>query len=69
VAIATGAIEQSHGLDEQYFGEGLPVDEQLIQLTLAGEHGVRVPGLVLDQTGTFSYATEGWGSATTAGGW
>ena len=62
VAIATGEVEQSHGLDEQYFGEGLAlVDEQLIQLTWQENTAFVYQASSFDQTGTFSYTTEGWG--------
>ena len=62
VAIPTGQVEQSHSLDERYFGEGLAlVDDQLIQLTWQENTAFVYQAASFDQTGTFSYATEGWG--------
>ena len=62
VAISTGQVEQTHNLDEQYFGEGLAlVDEQLIQLTWQEHTAFVYQASSFDQTGTFAYATEGWG--------
>ena len=62
VAIPTGQVDQSHSLDEQYFGEGLAlVHDQLIQLTWQENTVFVYQASSFDQTGTFAYETEGWG--------
>ncbi len=60
--IATGQVEQSHSLDDQYFGEGLAlVGDQLIQLTWQEHTAFEYRAASFEQTGTFDYTTEGWG--------
>jgi glutaminyl-peptide cyclotransferase len=58
----TGVVVRSVPLDDRYFGEGIAVvDDRLIQLTWQ-EHTALVYGLSdLEQIGTFTYDTEGWG--------
>ena len=58
----TGEVLRLVALDDRYFGEGVAVvDDRIIQLTWQ-EQTALVYGLSdLEQLGTFSYDTEGWG--------
>ncbi|MXZ78939.1 MAG: glutaminyl-peptide cyclotransferase [Acidimicrobiia bacterium] len=62
IDLPTGRVLQEIAADPQHFGEGLAlVDDQLIWLTWqAGTAGVYQRD-TLEQTGSFTYAGEGWG--------
>jgi glutamine cyclotransferase len=58
----TGEALREVPLDEQYFAEGLAlVDDRLIQLTWREQTALVWDADTFEQTGTFSYETEGWG--------
>lgn len=62
VALETGQVLQQRNLTEQYFAEGLVLfDDRLIQLTWQNRVGFIYDKDTFEPTGTFSYATEGWG--------
>lgn len=61
VVLETGAVEQQHDLDAEYFGEGITLyDDRIIQLTWQNRVGF-VYDLDFTQLYTFTYPTEGWG--------
>ncbi|MCY3631875.1 MAG: glutaminyl-peptide cyclotransferase [bacterium] len=62
IELPTGRVLRETAADPQHFGEGLAlVDDQLIWLTWqAGTAGVYRRD-TLEQTGSFAYASEGWG--------
>lgn len=58
----TGLVEEKVPLDDRYFGEGLTImDEKIYQLTWTSNICLVYDVKTLQQTGTFSYPTEGWG--------
>jgi glutaminyl-peptide cyclotransferase len=62
VDLHTGQVLQIKSLPNRYFGEGLVVlDQKIIQLTWRSRKGFVYDRDTLDQIGTFSYPTEGWG--------
>jgi len=64
VDLETGAVLQQHDLPAQYFGEGIVVlTSTIIQLTWQEHVAFLYDRETFSQTGTFSYATEGWGLA------
>jgi glutaminyl-peptide cyclotransferase len=62
VAIKTGTVKQIKNLDKQYFGEGITiVADKLLQLSYISKIGFIYDLNSFEQTGTFSYPTQGWG--------
>lgn len=62
VDLATGEVLQRVDLPAVYFAEGLTAwGDQLIQLTWQEHSGFVYDKDSFTQTGTFEYATEGWG--------
>ena len=62
VALTTGAVLQSQGLDNRFFGEGITVfGDLLIQLTWQSQVGFVYDKQTLTLLRTFTYPTEGWG--------
>jgi glutamine cyclotransferase len=58
----TGEILQIHNLSSEYFGEGITIfDDQIIQLTWKSKIGFVYDKDSFEQSGTFTYTTEGWG--------
>jgi glutamine cyclotransferase len=58
----TGDVLREVPLDDQYFAEGLAmVGNQLIQLTWKEQTALVWDADTFEQTGSFSYDTEGWG--------
>ncbi len=61
IVLQTGKVLKRHNLPEKYFGEGVSFcDNRLIQLTYQSKIGF-IYDLDLQQTGSFTYPTEGWG--------
>jgi glutamine cyclotransferase len=59
--LKTGRVLKIHHLPEKYFGEGVAFcGNTLIQLTYQSNIGF-IYDLDLQQTGSFTYPTEGWG--------
>ena len=62
VDIATGSVQRSHALPEEYFGEGLAlVGDKLVQLTWKAGLAFVYDAATLVQEKTFEYDREGWG--------
>ena len=62
VELATGKVLQINPLDDLYFGEGLTLwQERLLQLTWVSQTGFIYNRETFQETGSFSYPTEGWG--------
>lgn len=62
VTIETGEVVQKKDLDDQYFGEGITLYEDLIyQLTWQSNIGFVYEKDTFEKVSTFSYETEGWG--------
>jgi glutamine cyclotransferase len=62
VDLETGQVELSREIPEAYFAEGLALlDGRLFQLTWKEHTGFIYDPSSLGMTGTFAYATEGWG--------
>lgn len=62
VALETGAVELRQPLAAKYFGEGLAVlGDRIIQLTWQNGEALIYDRASLQQTGSWSYDTEGWG--------
>jgi glutamine cyclotransferase len=58
----TGETLRQVPLTEQYFGEGLAlIEDQLVQITWREQTALVYDLETFEQTGTFSYETEGWG--------
>lgn len=58
----TGEALREAPLAEEYFGEGLAlIEDQLVQLTWREQTAFVYDLETFEQTGTFSYETEGWG--------
>ena len=62
VDLETGTVLDSTPLDATYFGEGITLfNDKIYQLTWQNQKGFIYDKATLDQVGTFSYTTEGWG--------
>lgn len=62
VDIATGKVRRMVRLADRYFGEGMTVlDGKAYMLTWLTQTGFVFDVATLKQTGTFTYAGEGWG--------
>lgn len=62
VELATGKVLQINRLDDRYFGEGLTLwQDRLLQLTWVAQTGLIYDRETFEETGSFSYPTEGWG--------
>lgn len=62
VELATGKVLQINELADRYFGEGLTRwQDRLLQLTWVSQTGFIYDRETLQETGSFSYPTEGWG--------
>ena len=62
VDLATGAVQQEHKLDPQYFGEGMVVwDDRVITLTWRHQKGFILDKETLAPKGEWTYQGEGWG--------
>jgi glutaminyl-peptide cyclotransferase len=62
VDLATGAVQQQHVVDPQYFGEGMVVwDDRIITLTWKEQKGFILDRETLAPEGEWTYAGEGWG--------
>ncbi|WP_018466872.1 glutaminyl-peptide cyclotransferase [Calidithermus timidus] len=62
VDLQTGKVLQRQPLPSEYFGEGITLFEgKIYQLTWTSKKGFIYDLATFKQTGTFSYATEGWG--------
>ena len=58
----TGEAMREVPLEDEFFGEGLALlDDQLIQITWREQTAFIYDLETFEQTGTFSYETEGWG--------
>lgn len=58
----TGAVEQMISLPANYFGEGIVLwEDQIIQITWQEQTAFVYNRETFEQTGEFSYDTEGWG--------
>jgi glutamine cyclotransferase len=65
VNMSTGAVLQSIGLGQQFFGEGSTVlNGKIYVITWLNQQGFIYDAETLKETGTFRYAGEGWGLAT-----
>ena len=66
VAIETGKVLRQHDLDQKYFAEGLTDwGDTLVQLTWTSGIALAYDRATFRQTGSFSYAGEGWGLTRT----
>ncbi|MEM8675554.1 MAG: glutaminyl-peptide cyclotransferase [Cyanobacteria bacterium P01_G01_bin.67] len=62
VELATGKVLQINELEDRYFGEGLTLwQDRLLQLTWVSQTGFIYDRQTLQELGSFSYPTEGWG--------
>lgn len=62
VSLNTGEVLKRVDLDSRYFGEGLTaIGNRLVQLTWKSEVGFVYDKASFEQTGSFTYPTEGWG--------
>lgn len=62
VELQTGKVLQRQPLAAEHFGEGITLFEgKIYQLTWTSKKGFIYDLATFKQTGTFSYATEGWG--------
>ena len=62
VALETGAVLRQKKLPVQYFGEGITTwGGKLVELTWRSQVGFVYDKATFTETGTFNYATEGWG--------
>jgi glutamine cyclotransferase len=62
VDLATGAVQQQHDIDPQYFGEGIVVwDDRIVTLTWRHQKGFILDKETLAQEGEWTYQGEGWG--------
>jgi glutamine cyclotransferase len=62
VDLETGDVAQIVSLPEEYFGEGVTVlGDKIYQLTWENQTGFIYDRDAFEQTGTFTYPTEGWG--------
>lgn len=69
VELETGVVEQQVALDDALWGEGLALwEDELIQLTWTAGRALTYERDDFTAAGEFSYATEGWGLATTEDG-
>jgi len=65
VELETGKVLQSVNLDQKHFGEGIALfNNKIYQLTWTSEIGFKYDFNSFQQTGTFSYTTQGWGLTT-----
>lgn len=65
VDLETGEVLQSHELNDDYFGEGIVVVDDLIyQLTWQNQICIVYDRETLEPLQTFDYQTEGWGLTT-----
>ncbi|UXX78851.1 glutaminyl-peptide cyclotransferase [Reichenbachiella carrageenanivorans] len=65
VDIMSGKVIQSTELSSQYFGEGIGlVNDNIYMLSWKARTGFIFDKNSLEQTGQFTYATEGWGMTT-----
>ena len=68
VTLETGAVEQIHFLENQYFGEGITlVNDRLIQLTWQNQVAFIWDRASFDPLGQFTYSGSGWGLTDGAG--
>jgi glutamine cyclotransferase len=62
VDLETGDVLQSHDLDEEHFGEGITVlGDRIYQITWKTGTAFVYDRETFQQTGSYSYDTEGWG--------
>jgi len=62
VDLKTGAVQQEHKIDPQYFGEGMVVwDDRIITLTWRHQKGFILDKETLAKEGEWTYQGEGWG--------
>lgn len=62
VDLATGAVQQQHDIDPQYFGEGMVIwGDRIITLTWQDEKGFILDRATLEPKGEWTYTGEGWG--------
>lgn len=62
VDLQTGKVLQRQPIPPEYFGEGITLFEgKIYQLTWTSKKGFIYDLATFKQTGSFSYATEGWG--------
>ncbi len=60
--LTTGNVEQQVDLDSTYFGEGITVwGDSIVQLTWRNKKGFVYNRNTFEQTGDFTYNSEGWG--------
>ena len=61
VDLKTGAVQQQHDVDKQYFGEGMVIwDDRIITLTWRGQKGFILDRATLAPKGEWTYGGEGW---------
>lgn len=62
IDVSTGKAIRKTSLDAQFFGEGITIlNGKIYQLTWKNKTGFIYDLTTLQKTGSFSYATEGWG--------
>ncbi len=62
VDLQTGNVLERYQLSDEYFGEGVTVlGDKIYQLTWQSQIAFVYDRETFEQTGTFSYETEGWG--------
>lgn len=65
IDITTGDIKKKINIEDRYFGEGLTLwRDKLFQLTWTSNTCLIYDLQTLEEVGTFSYMTEGWGITT-----
>lgn len=61
VDLKTGAVQQQHDVDKQYFGEGMVIwDDRIITLTWKGQKGFILDRETFAPKGEWAYPGEGW---------
>ncbi len=62
VDLQTGAVLQRHALAEEHFGEGITIlGDKIYQITWKTRTAFVYDRETFEQTGTFTYDTDGWG--------
>jgi glutamine cyclotransferase len=65
VDLATGAVQQQHDVDKQYFGEGIVVwQDKIYSLTWKNQKGFILDKATFAPKGEFAYPGEGWALTT-----